>query len=191
MQSYFQLVTSVTNTKCETLLGIKIDNKLTFEKHVESLCKKASLKLNALTRISSFINFEQRKLIFNSFINSQFSYCPMVWMFHSKKLNDRINRIHERALRIVYSDFNSSFANLLLKDNCCTIHHRNLQKVAIAIFKVKIGVAPEIVNDIFSIIDNPYNLRNDIKFKSKNIRTVRYGTETLLYRAKDLVYNSK
>ena len=71
------------SSRCsEKLLGIIIDNKLTFEEHVERLCKKASQKVSALARISSLMRFEQRKRIVNSFITSHFSYCPLVWMFH-------------------------------------------------------------------------------------------------------------
>ena len=91
-----------SSTCSENFLGIKIDNKLTFEEHVEGLCKKASQKVSAVARISSLMRFEQRKCIINSFIISHFSYCPLVWMFHSRRLNNRINHIHERALRIIY-----------------------------------------------------------------------------------------
>ena len=91
----------------EKLLGVKVDHELNFNKHVSSLCKKASQKVNALSRIASYMTFDQRRLILNSFITSHFSYCAIVWMFHSRKLNERINHIHERALRIVYKDFNS------------------------------------------------------------------------------------
>ena len=92
---------TVNNCKCENLLGVKIDHELNFNEHVSSLSKKASKKLNALSRIASCMTFEQRRLILNSFITSDFSYCQIVWMFHSKKLNERINHIHERLLRIV------------------------------------------------------------------------------------------
>ena len=170
--------TYVTNSKCEKLLGIKIDNKLSFEPHVDSLCRKASQKLNALSRIVSSITFEQRKIILNSFIISQFSYCPLIWMFHSRKLNSRINRIHERALRLVYKDNLSNFQELLLKDNSVTIHQRNLRKLVTEIFKVKIEVAPEIMKNVFNIIGSHYNLRNDTNFNSRNIYTVKYGRET-------------
>ena len=61
-----------------------------------------------------------------SFIESQFGYCPLVWMFHSRSLNNRINHIHERALRIVYKDYYSSFEELLEKDKSFTIHERNI-----------------------------------------------------------------
>ena len=147
-------------SSCEKLLGIKIDQKLSFEPHVDSLCKKASQKLNALARMISSLKFKQRKLLLNAFITAQFSYASVIWMFHSRKLNNRINQIPERALRLVYKDYTSTFDELLLKDNSFRIHHRNLQKLAIEIFKVKLGSAPEIIRNIFPIIENPYDLRN-------------------------------
>ena len=107
----------IASSCCEKLLGIKIDHKLSFEPHVESLCKKASQKLNALARMASSLKFKQRKLLLNAFITSQFSYAPVVWMFHSRKLNNRINHIHEMAMRLVYKDYTSSFDELLFKDN--------------------------------------------------------------------------
>ena len=171
----------ISNSYSEKLLGVKIDNKLKFEEHVENLCKKASQKLNALARLSSFMRFEQRKIIMNAFITSQFSYCPTVWMFHSRKLNNRINRIHERALRIIYQDHKSSFSDLLLKDNSLTIHQRNLHSLVTEMFKIKLGIAPKIMNDIFEFADQPYNLRNDFKIRTGNVNTVTYGTETVSF----------
>ena len=132
---------TVSNSQYEELLGVKIDHELNFNEHVSSLCKKASQKLNTLSRIASCMTFDQRRLILNSFITSYFSYCPIVWMFHSRKLNERINHIHERALRIVYKDH--------FKDNSLNIHHRNLQKLVTEIFKVKNGLSPELINDVF------------------------------------------
>ena len=75
----------------EKLLGIKIDCNLSFNKHVADICKKASQKLNALARVSQYVNEPKRRLLFKSFIMSQFGYCPLIWMFHSRKLNTRIN----------------------------------------------------------------------------------------------------
>ena len=103
-------------------------------------------------------------------------------MFHSRKLNHRINRIHERALRMVYKDYNSSFAELLKKDGSLTIHQRNLHKLVTEIFKVKSGTSPQMLNEIFEFTDPTYNLRT-VKTKSYLIRTVKYGTETLSYLA--------
>ena len=112
----------IQNSKCEKLLGIKIDYELSFDDHVTDLCKKASRKLHALSRISKFMNYKKRRLVMRSFISSQFGYCPLVWMFHSRRLNNRINSIHERSLRLVYDDKVFSFEELLIKDNSFTIH---------------------------------------------------------------------
>ena len=76
--------------------------------HVNHLCKKASLKLNALDHIAPFMNVSKKRIIMKSFIELQFGYCPLIWMFHSRGLNNKINRIHERALRITYNDKSSS-----------------------------------------------------------------------------------
>ena len=115
--------------------------------------------------MTSSLQFKQRKLLLNAFITSQFSYASVVWVFHHRKLNNWINHIHERTIRLVYKDYTSSFDELLFKDDCFRIHHRNLQKLAMEIFKVKLGI-------VFPIIENPYDLRNQTKFKSRNVNTV-------------------
>ena len=119
-----------------------------FGSHIKSLCKKASQKLNALSRVAYQLDFNQRKLLMNAFITSQISYAPVVWMSHSRKQNHDINRIHERALSIVYKDYNSSFDELLEKYNSLRIHDRNLQKLVTEIFKVKMNLGPEIMKGI-------------------------------------------
>ena len=141
----------IYNSNCEKLLGIKIDRKLSFDEHVTSLCSKATQKLHALTRVARFMKLHQKRTIMRAFINSQFGYCPIVWMFCSRKLNNRINKIHERALRVVYNDHRSSFDELLLRDNSVTIHVRNLQALAIELYKVVNDISPEIMKQVFSI----------------------------------------
>ena len=123
----------------EKLLGILFNNKSDFDEHVTSLCRKASQKLNALARVAQYMNLAQRRLIMNAFIFSQFGYCPLVWMFHSRELYNRINNIHERALRIVYRDYVSTFQQLLKQNKSVSIHQRNLQILATEIFKAKNG----------------------------------------------------
>ena len=86
--------TAISNSKSEKLLGIHIDNKLTLEPHIRSLCKKDSQKPNAFTRIACSLKFDQRKFLLIVFIISQFSYAPVVWIFCSRKLNNHKNRIH-------------------------------------------------------------------------------------------------
>ena len=105
----------IWESKSQKLLGVEIDRTLNFNYQVRTLCDKAGKKLSALARLSNFMSITQKRIIMKSFIESQFGYCPLVWMFHSRSLNNRINHIHERALRIVYKDYYSSFEELLEK----------------------------------------------------------------------------
>ena len=129
---------AITNGKCEKLLGIKADSQLCFENHVKSLYKKASQKFNALLQVVWSLTFPQRKLLLNAFIISQFPYVPIVCMFHSRKMNHRVNDINERTLRLVYKDYNSSFNDILVKDSSFRIHQSSLQKLTVEIFEVKV-----------------------------------------------------
>ena len=176
----------ITNSKKEKLLGVTIDNDLKFESHIESLCSKASQKLYALSRMSSYMGLGQRRLIMKSFINSQFGYCPLIWMNHSRALNNKINRIHERALRLVYRDKKSTFDELLTKDNSVKVHIKNLQVVVTEMFRVKNKESPEIMNRVFPIAEQNYNLRNNCNFVSRRINTVHYGTESLSHLGPNL-----
>ena len=114
---------NVENKKEQKLLGIKFDSSLSFKGHITSLCKKASQKLHALARTVNYIDLPKRKVLMKAFITSQFSYCPLIWMFHSRTLNNRINNIHEKALRLTYKYNQSSFKELLEKDHSVTVHH--------------------------------------------------------------------
>ena len=115
-------------------------------------------------------------------IKSQFSYCPLIWMFSSRKSNNLINRIHERSIRIVNSDNESNFENLLEKNKEITIHQRNLQILMIEVFKKINGYAPPIMDNFFIFRENKRNLRNFQIILNENKKTVRYGSETISYR---------
>ena len=106
----------------EKLLGVIIDRKLNFKKHLFTVCNKASQKLHALARASMYMPKEKTKIVMRAFVISQFSYCPLIWMFHGKGVNSKVNHIHERAVRIAYQNFTSSFAELLINDNSVSIH---------------------------------------------------------------------
>ena len=159
----------IQNSRREKWLGVTIDNKLSFTKHVHKICDKASQKLNALARLSSFMSSEKRRLIIKAFVNSQFGYCPLIWMFH------------ERALRIVYHDKTSNFTELLQKDSAVTLHQRNLQVLATEVYKVKMGLAPQLVKQLFPLSTHVYNFRSTYEFKLENVKTVHYGPESLSF----------
>ena len=95
-----------------------------------------------------------------SFFTSQFNYCPLTWKFHNRTLKNKINKLHERALRFVYEDINLSFQDLLDRDNSMTIHRRNIQKLAIEMYKIKNKLSPIPMMDIIRDHVNTYDLRN-------------------------------
>ena len=172
----------IENSKCQKLLGINIDSKLTFEDHINRIYKKASAKLNALSRISYYMDPLKRRLLVNAIFTSQFNYCPRTWMFYSRKLNNKINRLHKRCLWLIYNDRISSYEELSDKDNSVPIHQKNLQKLAIEMFKTYTGRAPQIMNEVFPRnYTLNYNLRRHPEFASRAINTVHYGSESLSF----------
>ena len=116
--------------KCVKLLGLWIDNKMAFEEHIKKVLIKGNQKLHALMRVAKYMTTEKLRLVMKRFIESQFKHCPLVWMFYSKKIHNRINKLHERALRVVYkNDDGLTFEELLVNDKSFSVHNRNLQKL--------------------------------------------------------------
>ena len=164
----------------EKLLGVTFDKKLSFTKHVEDLRKKANQKLHALARLSNYTDPVKLKLLMDAFIKSQFNYCPLVWMFHDRTINSKLNKIRERALRIVCKDIGDDFLNNV--DSSVTTHQRNLQLLMIEIFKTKNDLNPTFMKDIFAERDNYYSLRNINHLQLPKVRTTIYSTENIQYR---------
>ena len=173
---------TIESSDSVVLLGINIDKKLNFSEHVSTLLKKGNQKLHALARISKYLSQDKLKIIMNTFIQSQFNYCPLIWMFHCRTINNKINRLHERALRLVYKNDNFTFHELLQLDGSVTIHQRNLQKLATEMYKAKNQISPLPMQELFNTQDIPHNLRNKRYWEVPRTRTVCYGTETLRYR---------
>ena len=117
------------------------------------------------------MNLAQHRLIMKAFSCSRFGYCPLVWMFHSRKKNNRVNSQHEHALRVVYRDYNATFSELLSKDKSVTIHQRNLQLLTTEIFKTKNELNPKIMEEIFTFKNVDYDLRNNTSLKIGNVKT--------------------
>ena len=177
----------IENMQKEKLLGITIDSKLSFDKHIQQICSRASAKLKALARIAPFMNITKRKILMNAFFGVQFSYCPLTWMFHSRKLNKKINKLYERCLRIVYNNNTSTYEELLETDNSVSVHFRNVQALAIELYNVVNRFSPDIMKGVFLLNANSfYNTRNKRTFHSRHIRTVHFGSETLSQLAPEI-----
>ena len=116
----------------------------------------------------------------NAFITFQFSNCSLVWMFHSKTMNNRIDKLHEKTFRLVYKDEKGlSLDDLLKKGKSVSIHQRNLQILETEIYKARNGLGPKIMKDIFYSVQKPYNLRNDSTLQRLRSRTVYFEIESI------------
>ena len=121
----------------------------------------------------------------NAFIISQFGYCPLIWiwMCHNRNIHRQINKIHERALHIVYVDNNSSFDELLKKSRSVSIHHRNIQQLAIEIYKALNNLSTPLMSELFMIKENKYKLRNEVILASNLPRSTNYGVNSVYHLA--------
>ena len=90
------------------LLRKRIDNYLIFDSHILDISSKTIKKLSVYVNLI----FQKARILFKSFFEPQFKYCPIIWMFCSRSANNKINKFHGRAWRIVYDDCNSKFEEL-------------------------------------------------------------------------------
>ena len=143
---------------------MKFDKKLTFDDHISRIYKKAGRKISALARVTPYLGTAKKRVLMNAFFTSHFSYCPLVCMCNNHT-NNKINRLHERCLQIVYNDKQSSFNELLEKYGSVLIHMRNIQILATEIYKLVNNPSPPIMNRVFKLnSDNRYNLRQISNF---------------------------
>ena len=125
------------------------------------------------------MNVIKKRINMKSFIESRFGYCPLIWMFQSRGLSNKINRIHERALRITYNDKSWSYGELLTKHRSVTIHHRNIRALAIETYNVMQRISPALLNEVFVPHESNYELRGKNLLERRRVKSVRYGTESI------------
>ena len=147
-----------------------------------SICKKAAAQLNVLERLKSFIGFAEKEVLVQSFVYSNFNYCPLVWYFSSSKSLQKIERIQERALRFLYNDHKSSYNDLLIRSKKCTMQVARQRTLCIEIFKTIKNLNPSFMQSIFISRTskhpsrNPNNLNhfrpNQVTFGSKSLKAI-------------------
>ena len=108
------------------LLGVTIDSKLRFNEHIKTICQKTNNKFKAFSRVVRDLESRKANLLYNSFILTNFNYCPLIWMFCGKTTHDEVNRVHKRALRVQLNDYDSGFEELLHRNEEVTINEKNL-----------------------------------------------------------------
>ena len=156
-----------------------MDRELKFDKYLKTVLSTAGKKLSALARLSGVLSFKKMRILLKSFVENQFGYCPLVWMLCSRTINSKINKFHERALRILYNDDVTSFKDLLEKDNSETIHHRNIKLLAKELFKVQNNISPNVLDEFLISRELNHNLRNKSIFLREKSSSTKYGTNSL------------
>ena len=103
--------------------------------HIDSICLSASRQINSLKRLSKFLDESSRVLIYKSFVLSTFSYSPITWIFCGKRNSLKLEKLQERALRFVFSDFTSTYEELLKRGNFLPLSIYRLKFLAIEVYK--------------------------------------------------------
>ena len=155
---------TITTAHSVNILGIEIDDKLKFNTHINSICRKAARQLNVLRRLSSLLDQESR--IFRAFIVSNFNYCPLVWHFCGKRNTSKIEKLQEWALRFVFNDFTSSYENMLKKAELTTLTLSRIKTLALEVYKAlrmaTVSPPPPYMKDLFtSRQEQKHSLRNE------------------------------
>ena len=146
----------------EKQITIVIDWNLRFNEYILSQCKKAGRILSVFVRICKVMAIERRRILMKAFIEFMFCYFSFVWMCCNRSCNNRINHLHEGALRIVYNDSVSSFEDLLQRDQSANIHHRNISLSGIELYRTRNNISVDIMKNTLqsSIINRFYNRTN-------------------------------
>ena len=163
------------------VLGVTLEDRLTFNEHVSVCCSKAVRQLNALSRISRYLDTSSCTFLFNSFVKSNFNYCPMVWHFCGKVNNDKIEKIQHRALKVIYTDYVSSYEDLMSKANVPTMLNKRLHGILCEVFKSIKGINSKCLNDLFEVKSTSYSLRNDVRVVQPKRRTTNFCLRTVSY----------
>ena len=125
-----------------------------------------------------------------AFIESQVKYCPLVWKFHRRQINnDKINKLFKRSLRIVYNETVTSFQNLLIQDKSFTIHHQNIELLAIETYKAVHNLPGGNLSEFFVRNNHNYNLRSESELLPPNVNTVFKGQNSISYFG-SVIWNS-
>ena len=136
--------------------------------------------MSVLLRLSKFLCLDKRRTRFKSFIEAQLKHCPLIWMLCSRNSNKKVNRLHERALRLVYDDYSSSFQTLLERDSSFTIHHQNIQSMLIEVYKSLNKASAE--NYFYSLFEFKFRqIQFPLELKMPFCNSVYHGKNSIRY----------
>jgi hypothetical protein len=168
------------------MLGVEVDSKLNFDSHIRQICRKAGRQINALARLSRFLNQDSKLAIFRSFVSANFTYCSLVWHSCSAQNCKKLEKLQERALRFVYLDYESSYEELLKRADTTTLQLGRLHTLVTEVYKSVNHLNPPYVQDLFAIKDSKYNLRGLHSLHIPRVNSTTYGLHSLRYQGAKL-----
>ena len=116
-----------------------MDDSLNFKSHVTDICNRASRQMNSFKRFAKYLKIDRRLSVYKSFIPSNYSYCPLAWIFCGRKNSNKLEKLQERALRIVLDDFSTSYEILCERANTLPLSFYCIRFLGIEITHVEIG----------------------------------------------------
>ena len=159
------------------LLGLTIDQELNFRKRIGKLCHNSQYKLHALRRIRKYLSLEKAKMLGNAFIDSQFNYAPLIWMFCRKGLYLKMQKIHHKTLKVIYQS-NKTYEELLELSETVSIHQRHLRFLVTEVYKSTSYLNPKFMCSFFTHKEIPYNLRKGQVLSLPLARSTYYRTNS-------------
>ena len=148
---------------------------------MSEICKKASKQLAVLKRLGRFLTKQGKVTIYNSFIVSNFNYCPLVWNLCSASSTNKLKKIQERALRFINNDFTSSLKALLASTNTVPLHVRRMQQMASEVFKIVNKISPTYIKDLINMKHSHYNFKRENQASLPQVKSTGYGLRSFRY----------
>lgn len=171
----------IVSTAQVKLLGIRIDENLSFREHASSVFKKAAKQVNAMMRLSKVLDRDTKRHVYHSFIYSNFTYCPAVWLICEKTCMNQLEKVNCRALRFLYDDFDSTYNELLAKGNHKSMSVLLMHSIATEVYKSLNGLSPDYMVNMFTRNNHDYNMRNRQGLIQPSFSTIKYGYSTFSY----------
>ena len=163
------------------ILGVEFDHQLSFSNHIQEICNKTSRQINASMRIKSMLDEKSKLAIYKAFIASNFNYCNCVWAFASKSNLVKLDKINERAIRMIYNDKTTTYDTLLMEKGHLDIFRICYKSLCIMMYKIWNGISPPYLNDMFNVRKSHYDMRDNKTYTLPTYKTKKHGYNSLSY----------
>lgn len=166
------------------LLGVTLDNKLKFDSHIASICRKVAGQVNALNRLKNVLPCKTKETLYRAFILPHFDYCSQIWHHCGTRNTKKLDKINERALRFVYKDKSNPYDKLVKRIGLqSSLEVRRIQDMLITINSCFCGRAPIPITNLFKFRDTNYNLRGTNMLSLPKVSSTKYGLRSFRYFA--------